>query len=78
MTRPGIEPWPLGPLANTLLIRPMVNCTKLIVSKVSDRSRGRPEGSFLIATTPRCRGGYYTYPWIAPLYPRYVPYIAEC
>ena len=23
MTRPGIEPWSPGPLANTLLIRPM-------------------------------------------------------
>ena len=28
--------------------------------------------------TPRCRGGRYFFPWIAPLYPRYVPYIAEC
>ena len=31
-----------------------------------------------IATTPRCRGGRYSFPSIAPLYPRYVPYIAEC
>ena len=23
---------------------------------------------FSIATTPRCRGGYYSFPWIAPLY----------
>ena len=30
-----------------------------------------------IATTPRCRGGHYSFPWIAPLYPWYVPYIAE-
>ena len=31
-----------------------------------------------IATTPRCREGGYSFPWIAPLYPRYVPYNAEC
>ena len=33
---------------------------------------------FSIATTPRCRGGHFSFPWIAPLYPRYVPYIDEC
>ena len=46
------------------------------VSKVGDRSRGWPEGSLLIATTLMCRGGCYSFTWIAPLYPRYVPYIA--
>ena len=30
---------------------------------------------FSMATTPRCRGGRYLFPWIAPLY---VTYIAEC
>ena len=34
---------------------------------------GDPKAPFSIATTPKGRGG----PWIAPLYPRYVPYIAE-
>ena len=39
-------------------------------SKVSDHSRGWPEGApFSIATTPRCRGGRYSIPRIAPLYP---------
>ena len=33
---------------------------------------------FSIATTPRCRRVRYSFPWIAPLYPRYVPYNAEC
>ena len=33
---------------------------------------------FLIATTPRCRGEHYFFPWIALFYPRYVHYIAEC
>ena len=39
---------------------------------------GDQKAPFSIATTPRCRGGRYSFPWIAPLYPRYVPYIAEC
>ena len=30
---------------------------------------GDPKASFSIATTQRCRGGRYTLPWIAPLYP---------
>ena len=33
---------------------------------------------FSIATTPKCRGGRYSFPRIAPLDPWYVPYIAEC
>ena len=33
---------------------------------------------FSIATTLRCEEGRYSFPWIAPLYPWYVPYIAEC
>ena len=24
---------------------------------------------FSITTTPRCSGGHYSFPWIAPLYP---------
>ena len=38
---------------------------------------GDPKAHFSIATTPRCTGRLYSFPWIAPLYPRYVPYIAE-
>ena len=30
-----------------------------------------------IATTPKCRGRLYSIPWIAPLYPRYIPYKTE-
>ena len=36
-----------------------------------------PKASFLIATTPKCMGGRYSFPWIAPLYPRSLPYNAE-
>ena len=38
---------------------------------------GDPKAPFSIATTLRCREGCYSFPWIAPLYPWYVPYIAE-
>ena len=30
---------------------------------------GDPKTSFLLAPTSRCRGGYNSFPWIAPLYP---------
>ena len=39
---------------------------------------GELKAPFSIATTPRCRGGRYSFSWIAPLYPWYVPYIGEC
>ena len=29
---------------------------------------GDPKAPFLIATTPRCKGGRFSFPWIAPLY----------
>ena len=38
---------------------------------------GDPKAPFTIATTPRCRWGHYSFPWIAPLYSWYVLYI-EC
>ena len=30
---------------------------------------GDPKAPFSIATTPRCRGGHYSIPWITRLYP---------
>ena len=39
---------------------------------------GNQKAPFSIATTPRCRGGRYSFPWIAPLYPWYAPYNAVC
>ena len=38
---------------------------------------GDQKAPFSTATTLRCRGGRYSFPRIAPLYPWYVPYIAE-
>ena len=31
--------------------------------------KGNQKAPFSIATTPRCRGKRYSFPWIAPLYP---------
>ena len=39
---------------------------------------GDQKAPFSIAATSISRGGRYTFPLIAPLYPWYVPYIAEC
>ena len=39
---------------------------------------GDPKAPFSIATTPRCWGERDSFPWIAPLYPSFVPYNAEC
>ena len=38
---------------------------------------GDPKAPFSIATALKCRGGCYSFPWIALLYPWYVPYIAD-
>ena len=45
--------------------------------KLATVVEGDQKAPFSIATTPRCKGGRYSFPWIAPLYPLYVPYI-EC
>ena len=50
----------------------------IYISKVGDRSKGNLKAPFSIATTLRGRGGRYSFHGIAPLYPWYVPYNAEC
>ena len=37
-----------------------------------------PKAPFLIAITLSRRGGHFSVPWIALLYPSSVPYNAEC
>ena len=37
--------------------------------KLATLVEGDPKAPFSIATTPRCRGGRNSIPWIAPLYP---------
>ena len=39
---------------------------------------GDTKAPFSIAITPRLRGGRYSFPWIAPLYPLSLPYNTEC
>ena len=44
-----------------------------VIGKLATVAEGDQKAPFSIATTPRCRGGRYSF----PLYPRYVPYHAE-
>ena len=70
MTRPGIKTRSPGPLRNTLPMRTMTRSSKLKLAIVVEND---PKAPVSIATTPRSRGGRYSFPWIAPLYPWYVP-----
>ena len=36
--------------------------------KLATVVEGDPKAPFSIATTPRCKGGRDSFPWIAPLY----------
>ena len=49
-----------------------------LLYKLATIVEGNQKAPFSIATTPKYRGGHYSFPWNAPLYPWYVPYIAEC
>ena len=44
-------------------------CVCIYISKLATIVEGDPKAPFSIATTPRCRGGRYSIPRIAPLYP---------
>ena len=37
--------------------------------KLATIVEGDPKAPFSIYTTPRCRGGRFSIPWIAPIYP---------
>ena len=56
------------------------NVVYIYISKVKLATvvEGDQKAPSSMATTPRCRGGRNSFPWVAPLYPWYVPYIAEC
>ena len=49
---------------------------KIISLKLATLVDGDPKAPFSIATTPRCREGSYSIPWISPLYPWSTPYNA--
>ena len=44
----------------------------LTVRELRTLYEGDQKAPFSIATTPRCRGGCYSFPWIAQLHPWYV------
>ena len=53
----------------------VTSCVGNIVKvKLATVVEGDPKAPFSIATTPRCRRGCYSFPWIAPLYTWYVHY----
>ena len=74
------SPWKNSFLLSMRLYRKIINngltlyIYKLV--KLATVIEGDQKAPFSIATTPRCRGRHYSFPWIAPLYP--LPYIAEC
>ena len=39
----------------------------IYIYKLATLVEGDPKVPFSIVTTPRCRGGRYSFPWIAPL-----------
>ena len=47
------------------------------INKLATVVEGYQKAPFPIATTPKRRWGHNSFPLIAPLYPWYVPYIAE-
>ena len=49
----------------------------MYISKLATVVEGDQKAPFSIATALRCVGGRYSFPWIAPLYFWYVPYIAK-
>ena len=49
-------------------------CSIISKVKLATVIEGDQKAPFSIATIQRCRGGRYSFPWIAPLYSRYAPY----
>ena len=73
--------WVLGILAfdiSVIYINIADICCETVKGSKIKSKVGDQEVPFSIATTPRCKGGRYSFLWIAPLYPWSVPYNAEC
>ena len=43
--------------------------TYIYIYKLATLDEGDPKAPFSIDTTPKCKGGRNSFPWIAPLYP---------
>ena len=77
--------WFLGVLTHTVRVHALIICMPVQIltvyparcilyesrylNKLATIVEGDPKAPFSIATTPRCRGGRNSIPWIAPLYP---------
>ena len=60
-------------------IRPrMISIFTAFIWKVMILVEGDLKAPFSIATTPKCRGGCYSIPWITSLYSWSLPYNVEC
>ena len=66
------------PIRFAMTISNLDSYNLMLKLKLATIVEGDPKAPFSIATTPRCRGGRYSIPRIAPLYPWTVPYNAEC
>ena len=55
-------------LAVTIWQKRKSHVVLLLWNKLPTVVGGDPKAPFSIATTPRCRGGHYSLPWIGPLY----------
>ena len=46
-----------------------MKCLPISNGKLATVVEGNQKVPFSVATAQRCRGGRYSFPWIAPLYP---------
>ena len=53
------------------------NNININIVKLATVVEGHPKAPFSIATTPRWRGGHYSFPWIAPIHP-YLKMLRRC
>ena len=54
------------------------NYIYIYIYKLAAVVEGDQNAPFSIVTTPMCREARNSFPWIAPFYPRSLPYSAEC
>ena len=69
--------WPSSYIVYDTIPDICIKFRSLIKVKLATIVEGDQKALFSIAATLRCRGGCYSFPWIPPLYPWYIPYIAE-
>ena len=55
----------------------ILNAIRMSKVKLATIVEGDKNALFSIATTPNCKEGRFSFPWIVLFYPWYVPHIAE-